>query len=314
MSPTNFVPHSRQISGEKVQLSEMAGVMNSLRLAALLALCLACSGCALTKGINNYLEYNDDSNDFVMGWRNEVWARQAGHEQKQFFDGHQERGAFGAGFRDGYMDVASGGNGCPPGVPPRKYWTWKYQTPEGQAKVAAWFEGYPHGARVADEQGAGSFQDIQVSYAIENQYSSEFQAGGVPHLEDGRQFLPGQQPEPTPHEVLPADVPTHELFEPQTRAGQPYPSQRHHAVQASFETHPQHSPESRAGLIRTVKAAAPWQPGRDVKKLMPTEYRTTYPLPQTALPVGAASFPNGTWMPQEQGPHPQTQASISRFP
>ncbi|MBI2481161.1 MAG: hypothetical protein HYV60_21745, partial [Planctomycetia bacterium] len=100
--------------------------------------------------MNNYLAYNDNSNDFVMGWRNSVWSGQAWHNQKNLFADHTEFRAFGAGFRDGYEAVASGGNGCPPPLPPRKYWTWKYQTPEGQCKVAAWFEGYTYGATAAE--------------------------------------------------------------------------------------------------------------------------------------------------------------------
>ncbi|HUG70525.1 MAG TPA: hypothetical protein VMM76_22440 [Pirellulaceae bacterium] len=171
----------------------------------LVLLMLVCSGCSLTQGVNNYLAYNDCSNDFVMGWRNSVWSRQAWHNQKQYFDGHPELGAFGEGFRDGYQDVASGGNGCPPPLPPRSYWTWKYQTPEGQCKVAAWFEGYSHGARAAEEDGAGNFQDIQVSYAIEAQYSPQFQAGQIHSFAPGEYILPGEILHGEPTEAVPLE-------------------------------------------------------------------------------------------------------------
>jgi len=140
----------------------------------------ALTGCSIGQSIGNYLAYNDTQNDFVMGWRNQVWARQAWHEQKYQFAGHQQFRAFGEGFRAGYVSVASGGGSCPPAVPPRKYWSWKYQTPEGQCKVAAWFEGFTYGAQAAESDGAGNFQQIQVSHAIEVQYSPEFQAGKMP--------------------------------------------------------------------------------------------------------------------------------------
>ena len=140
----------------------------------LAALVLPNTGCSITNSVRNYIAYNDSQNDFVMGFRNGVWARQAWAERSSCFEGEPQLGSFGAGFRAGYTSVASGGNGCPPAVPPRKYWTWKYQTPEGQAKVAAWFSGFPHGAQAAEEDQAGEYQNIQVSYAIEHQYSPGF--------------------------------------------------------------------------------------------------------------------------------------------
>jgi hypothetical protein len=131
-------------------------------------------GCAAIQGVNDYVAYNDSVNDFVLGWRNSVWARQAWHERKGQFIGQPQFSSFGAGFRAGYENVAGGGNGCPPPIPPRDYWSWRYQTPEGQAQVAAWFAGFPYGARAAEEDGAGLYQQIQVSSQIERQYSPEF--------------------------------------------------------------------------------------------------------------------------------------------
>lgn len=69
------------------------------------------------------------------------------------------------------MDVADGGTGCVPTFPPREYWGWKYQSCEGQARVAAWFAGYPHGARAAEEDGIGNYYQIQTSANIQHQYS-----------------------------------------------------------------------------------------------------------------------------------------------
>jgi len=150
----------------------------------------ASSGCISADSIKAYLQYNDSSNDFVMGWRNTVWARQAWHARKAQFVDEPQFHAFGQGFRDGYVAVASGGNGCPPPLPPRRYWNWRYQTAEGQGQVAAWFAGYPHGARAADEEGAGLYQQIQVSHPIEVQYSPEFQsAAGAEQMI--RDLMPG---------------------------------------------------------------------------------------------------------------------------
>jgi hypothetical protein len=244
MCPIRPPRSSKQFQYGESQLKTMVNISNFFRMVAFLFFCLVCSGCALTQGIENYIAYNDSCNDFVMGWRNDVWARQAWHEQKEQFSGHQEFRAFGAGFRDGYIGVASGGNGCPPPVPPRKYWSWHYQTPEGQCKVAAWFEGYAHGARAAEEDGAGNFQDIQVSYAIEAQYSPEFEAGGTPYSDQGIQFLYGQPQEPTPTETLPPDRSAIESFDPQTHARKPiqdraYADRQPNAVHPAFYSNAQ---------------------------------------------------------------------------
>ncbi len=56
--------------------------------------------------------------------------------------------------------VADGSDGCTPSFPPNTYWGWRYQSAEGQAKVAAWFSGYPHGARAAEEDGVGNWTQI----------------------------------------------------------------------------------------------------------------------------------------------------------
>lgn len=165
----------------------------------------ASSGCAIFQGVRDYVEYNDTMNDFVLGYRNSVWARQAWHERKWQHVGEPQFYSFGEGFRDGYASVASGGNGCPPPLPPRKYWSWKYQSPEGQAKVAAWFSGYPFGAKAAEEDGAGLFQQIQVSYPIERQYSPEFNYS---------MGLPDPPAENIPAEKVPVPAPVDGLSDP----------------------------------------------------------------------------------------------------
>ncbi len=170
-------PDDDRVSGLGLR-SRRASVPTMLLFAAVLV--LPSAGCSMVGSVRNYLAYNDTQNDFVLGFRNGVWAQQAWAERRGCFEGQPQFSSFGAGFRAGYVSVASGGNGCPPAVAPRKYWTWKYQTPEGQAKVAAWFAGFPHGARAAEEEQAGEYQHIQVSYAIEHQYSPEFLSGTLP--------------------------------------------------------------------------------------------------------------------------------------
>lgn len=197
-----------------------------LRLAWTLTICVmvaGASGCTALQGVRDVVQYNDMCDDFVIGWRNYVWANQAWHSAKPSYAGQPYSKDFGEGFRSGYREVAAGGNGCPPPLPPRKYWSWKYQSPEGQAKVAAWFAGYPHGAATAEQECAGNWRQIQVSHVIEQQYSPEFEQAKLPRA-DGTPYpqpregampdpriwpaenppessgiIPRAQPHPTPH-------------------------------------------------------------------------------------------------------------------
>jgi hypothetical protein len=165
----------RRTDSERDQPPKAAAHVRALVHSLIFLLGSAGGGCVSVDAIKAHIAYNDSTNDFVMGWRNTAWAHKAWHARKEQFVGEPQLHAFGIGFRDGYVAVASGGNGCPPPLPPRWFWNWRYQTGEGQAQVAAWFAGYPHGARAADEEGAGLYQQIQVSHPIEVQYSPEFQ-------------------------------------------------------------------------------------------------------------------------------------------
>lgn len=174
------------------------------------ALVAAGGGCSMLQGVQDYVDYNDLTDDFVVGWRNYVWANRAWSARKAVHACEPQFADFGEGFRAGYRDVAAGGNGCPPALPPRQYWSWKFQSPEGQAKIAAWFAGYPHGAKAADEDGAGNWRQIPVSHVIEAQYSPEFTQGQIPRI-DGSNFpqptadpIPGNQEQPLdPSPMLP---------------------------------------------------------------------------------------------------------------
>jgi hypothetical protein len=59
-----------------------------------------------------------------------------------------------SGFKQGFADfLYSGGTGAPPPVPPRCYWNYCYETPEGHKAIEAWFAGFRAGAESAKESG-----------------------------------------------------------------------------------------------------------------------------------------------------------------
>jgi len=129
------------------------------------------AGCTAMTSVNNSWQYNGYWNQTMMGHRNKSSASKAWHSRKHHFCNEKYMREFSHGFRAGYMDVADGGKGCTPAFPPREYWGWKYQSCEGQARVAAWYSGFPHGARAAEEDGIGTWTQIQTSSAIQQQYS-----------------------------------------------------------------------------------------------------------------------------------------------
>ncbi|MBW3600046.1 MAG: hypothetical protein KY475_22585, partial [Planctomycetes bacterium] len=129
----------------------------------LLIVLLSSPGCALFGG------YSETFDDFAVGWRNRMLAREAWQQRRDQFAPHPHLHDFGKGFRAGYIEAASGGTGCLPPLPPREYWSWRYNSKEGQGQIQAWFEGYPHGVQAAEEDGVAYFGLIPTSHAIDVQ-------------------------------------------------------------------------------------------------------------------------------------------------
>ena len=139
---------------------------------------LSCSsGCTLVHNAHRALSFNDSWNEAVVVMRNRNWSTKAWHKRKHHFCNERHNKDFCAGFRQGYEDVANGSNGCTPAHPPREYWTWEFQSAEGQARTAAWFAGYPQGARAAEEEGVGNYTQLQLSSGLQHEYQ---QVGVLP--------------------------------------------------------------------------------------------------------------------------------------
>ncbi len=173
---------------------------HSKLVAASLLFALACSsGCTLVHNAHKVCTQNDSWNEAVIVMRNRAWATKAWHKRKNCFCNQRYLDDFAAGFRQGYEDVANGSNGCTPATPPKSYWNWEYQSAEGQGRTAAWFSGYPHGARAAEEDGVGNYVQMQLSSSVQ----SEFQQAGV--LPKGANVYPIQ---PSPMHPGAAPAPT----------------------------------------------------------------------------------------------------------
>jgi hypothetical protein len=148
--------------------SAMRPAKRRLLLALLAAVLLPVSGCqSLYTGLGIGTYWNEKK----LRDRNWWAAKHAWDSRFDCYANQLHIRDFAKGFKAGYMDVADGGTGCVPTFPPREYWGWKYQSCVGQARVAAWFAGYPHGARAAEEDGIGNYYQIQTSANIQHQYA-----------------------------------------------------------------------------------------------------------------------------------------------
>ena len=152
-------------------------------------------------GFHNAVSHNDVLDDFMVNYRNRAWSAKAWHRYKHEFCDKRHLADFCAGFRQGYQDVATGADGCTPAMAPPEYWGWRYQSPEGQAKVNAWFEGYPLGAKAAEEDGIGGWGHIRTMVPAPEPMPpiavpiEELPPGGAPTplepMAEGSSVLPG---------------------------------------------------------------------------------------------------------------------------
>ncbi len=106
--------------------------------------------------------------EFMISYRNRALAEKAWIRNKHRYCNRSYMKEFKDGFIQGYMEVASGGNGCIPAVAPSEYWGWKYQSTHGHSAVNAWFEGFPMGVQAAEQDGVGHWGQIRTSGVVPN--------------------------------------------------------------------------------------------------------------------------------------------------
>ncbi|WP_182865740.1 hypothetical protein [Stieleria mannarensis] len=139
------------------------GRLRSFLLAGTAAVMLASSsGCSLVSNAYRQIRKAEYLDEFMLAHRNKVFATKAWLREKHCHKNRPHLSEFKAGFIEGYIDVASGSNGCIPSIAPSQYWGWKYQSPGGQAAIDAWFAGYPLGVKAAEQDGVGFWSRAPV--------------------------------------------------------------------------------------------------------------------------------------------------------
>lgn len=72
-------------------------------------------------------------------------------------------GDFYCGYQQAFIDLANGGSGVTPAVPPEKYWKANNRSARGYEKAEQWFEGYRAGVCAARGTGRQEFLFVPTS-------------------------------------------------------------------------------------------------------------------------------------------------------
>lgn len=219
MSP--FWKSIRGTSGPRNSPARMLakGRRNAAIVAALTLVTLTTAGgCSVVHNGYSAVSKNGSWNDTVMVLRNRSHSAKSWHRRKQNFCNEKHTSDYRNGFRAGYEAMCSGSDGCTPPYPPSEYWSWEYQSGEGQARTSAWFAGYPQGVRAAEEEGTANWHQIQLSAGMQSQLQQTgvmTHQGAVYPIPDTSGHAYGQPNMPIPNmsgEPIPA--PAAEYFGP----------------------------------------------------------------------------------------------------
>jgi hypothetical protein len=177
--------------------------MNSVQRLRAVALALPfvfCTGC---------LSLQEECNDTLICARNcsdswHAWIHYRSNCPDESYYPHH----YGKGFRAGYRDVASGGEGCPPTLPPSCYWSVCYQNPAGQQKVQEWFRGWVYGANAARIDGVSDFNTIMTSERLFGRCGPQQAPSDVHYIDHESGWSSDGNPQtPTPATVPSTDHP-----------------------------------------------------------------------------------------------------------
>lgn len=117
-----------------------------------------CTGCTVI-----VTQLKDRRDDFAIHRTNRYIAHEAWAGVRECYEDLPCRVDFEKGFKRGYSDRASGLNGCPPALPPRRYWRAKLMGHEAIERANAWFDGYRHGVVVAEQDGNADLARVPTS-------------------------------------------------------------------------------------------------------------------------------------------------------
>ena len=155
--------------------------------------------------------------DTVTDWRDFVWGKRAFYQRY----GNDKSSPFRDGFLEGYHEILQGGDGCLPVVPPKRYWSWRYQSAGGQAAVSDWFNGFSAGVAAAKEDGLNGLSCVPLSYQYNGASDVPIEAMPMDGANPIEQLEPGQTPKPSVEPPSPPAGKTTMMYFPANSGIQP---------------------------------------------------------------------------------------------
>jgi len=131
----------------------------------ILVFCWLCSGCELLQLAASNIAYEAwlEKERAITAVRCRTLAEQAWRESPGPDHGHSYSVDYACGFKDGYADcIQTYGCLLPPALPPRQYWSARFQTPQGHHAIEEWFLGYEHGAQAARASSHREFIPVPI--------------------------------------------------------------------------------------------------------------------------------------------------------
>jgi hypothetical protein len=117
-----------------------------------------CSGCTTGCGPNCYIGWID-----TLRTRNDARANARQVLRSTYGRFPQVSCHYSDGFEQAFVDLAEGGDGSIPPIPPRRYWNAEYRCPWGAGCAEEWFVGYEAGVAAADATAPCRHPVIPVS-------------------------------------------------------------------------------------------------------------------------------------------------------
>ncbi|QDS87222.1 hypothetical protein EC9_14000 [Rosistilla ulvae] len=133
----------------------------------------ALTGCANVQGVFGSCDCS--LNRSLHMTRAELMARRVwSYKYSDCHENHSNARDVRRGFIDGFVDIASGKDGCPPVFPPQNECclTGPLRSPVNQCRDQAWFQGYPLGVAAAKQQGCHLWWRSNLPAHLIAQYQS----------------------------------------------------------------------------------------------------------------------------------------------
>lgn len=130
----------------------------------LVGLSLFSSGCSMYwAGAYGLSTINRSKHDLLEFVRDRNLAKSVWEEQQLAHPECPHSADYADGFKVGFADhLYAGGTGNPPLLPPQRYRTLRYQTPQGYQAIQEWYAGFAQGAHVAMDSGMRKWITVPV--------------------------------------------------------------------------------------------------------------------------------------------------------